>query len=345
MADLGLALMNLPIWFSNAITGHWVTRKWGCDWNGVMCSYFVFNTVITLFFITAERYFSIVIKKKLEQTQIIKVLIMFWFLGGAYAALPFLSSSGYMVQSSLTYCAPNWSSLEPSAHTLKIIICAMISSTVFLMAFAYYRIISVFQKSQSTFHSPKLVNLVENTNKAIALDSSIKSNVLDSSIKSTEGVSPRLLKFSTLPHVSLNDSSLNRSLNLNATFNASNAPLLKSWSNKVRGIKSMKRSPSHLLARKNEKMLLIRAVSVVLTFIICWCMYLAVWVLTWIHKEPVPVIVDGMSAFLVSIIGVMNPILTFTLDKRYKEVLLKTLRIKTASENQNLESIFVKGKG
>ncbi|KAL7746129.1 hypothetical protein RI367_008561 [Sorochytrium milnesiophthora] len=369
LADCGLALTCLPIWFSNAVAGRWITGQVGCYWNGFCTAYFVFNSVATLFLITAERYYTVVRMKRLERPVCLRILGAAWVVAIGYAMLPLLaSSSRYLPQPSGTYCSLNWSSVEPSDAIIKVVICTMISSTVLGMVFAYYRIIVEFRRSQRdvlgagrrTDHktkgkvappsSDKAVTIAKDGRTQLPLNANNKQPAgpetpvpqatnLDSSGGSAktavallqQAVDPTLAPSSSVEASGGIIGSLRRTV-----FRSTMLPLMRakrsvsdryasfsqSGTSSVGGGTTSMLSASQIAARNMEKMLIKRSVAVVGAFITCWCMYLFVWIYTWVYSpQPVPPLIDCFAALLVSMIGVVDPGLTFVLDNRFKSVL------------------------
>jgi hypothetical protein len=399
IADLGVAILNFPIWLSNAIAQRWVFGSVGCFISGASTSYFVFNTVFTLFITTGERYLSIVRKKKVESAIVVKVLAGGgWVFGMAYSFLPYVpGGSGFIVQPSRTYCTTDWASLLAVNQVLKVIICTMISSTMLIMIGAYWKIISVFRESQTnamassapksgSSTSNKLpTSSEENKNAKTALSGSNSEAVkalaspdhggagtfaapdssfsmvqsllsrglrsLNSSLSSTTGIlkQDKNGDSNSTSGVEAKGKGLGSSAGTTAENSANGTQPVASQSINTRTRRSgsiiattivraaaLSRtlsggaahlSPAAKAARKNEKILLTRAVAVVGAFLLCWGMYLFIWILTWITQEPVPVLVDCISALLVALIGVMNPFLTFALDKRFTVIARRVLGI------------------
>ncbi|KNE66860.1 hypothetical protein AMAG_11340 [Allomyces macrogynus ATCC 38327] len=355
IADLGLALTNFPIWFSNAITGKWAFGPIACLWNGFACSFFVYNSVVTLFFTTAERYLSIVMQKRLERKVILQLLGGVWIGGIGYAALPILAGGqGYILQSSSVYCAPDWSSTWPADGILKVIMCSLISVTMTIMIIGYYKIISVFRQSQRSVKASHQGGGASSTGNTSASATSAPKAAEAGTAKpssATGGAVPggsllRTVGAKDSPNASANagagaggkledsgstavPSSQTRSPS--ASFGQSGAALLASAVKRVRATsqKPEKRhlSAAEIVARKNEKMLLKRAIAVVGVFFLSWVLYLYVWVATWVVPHPVDPLMDCISGFMVSFIGVCNPLFTFMLDKRYGTLVRQILNL------------------
>ncbi|KAI9152573.1 hypothetical protein H9P43_009365 [Blastocladiella emersonii ATCC 22665] len=433
IADMGLALANLPFWTSNAIAGRWITGQFGCTWMGIVTGYFVFNTVTTLFLTTAERYLSIVRKKKVERDIVIKLIAACWVGGGGYAVLPLLpGGSGYVPIGAGAYCSPDWSSRKPTDAVLKVVICVMISSTILAMVGGYWNIIAEFRKSQKSLVKKPAAAAPPSTNAGAAASTAAKLGAApsgpgaslaaaaasgaalgsslgasgttvgsiggggasaslggsmiksllarsgmdpDGSINgghnpivptksssgspnsSTTSPSPRTsgiafgqrLSFlsgrsgsSASPTASASAAAdgaavggIPRSPSAASHMSASGASTLSRSRTASGRLRLLSRSagssmnaslsPAAIAARKQEKMLLKRAVAVVGAFIACWLMYLYVWIITWVSEGPLDPIIGCVSALPVALIGVFNPLITFTLDKRFAVLVRRVL--------------------
>ncbi|KAJ3366878.1 Opsin-5 [Allomyces arbusculus] len=353
IADLGLAMTNFPIWFSNAIMGKWAFGPVACLWNGFACSFFVYNSVVTLFFTTAERYLSIVMQKRLERKVILQLLGGVWIGGIGYAALPILAGGqGYILQSSSVYCAPDWSSTWPADGILKAIMCSLISVTMTIMIIGYYKIISVFRQSQRSVKSSRQGGGASSSGNASASATSAAATAPKAAEAGAAKAGNAVPGGSLLRAIGAKDSP-NASANAgaggkldesgstavpsscarspSASFGQSGAALLASAVKRVRAtsqkLEKQHVSPAELVARKNEKMLLKRAIAVVGVFFLSWVFYLYVWVATWVVPHPVDPLIDCISGFMVSFIGVCNPLFTFMLDKRYGTLVRQILKL------------------
>ncbi|KNE70217.1 hypothetical protein AMAG_15186 [Allomyces macrogynus ATCC 38327] len=354
IADLGLAMTNFPIWFSNAITGKWAFGPIACLWNGFACSFFVYNSVVTLFFTTAERYLSIVMQKRLERKVILQLLGGVWIGGIGYAALPILAGGqGYILQSSSVYCAPDWSSTWPADGILKVIMCSLISVTMTIMIIGYYKIISVFRQSQKSVRSSHQGGGASSMGNASASATSAAGRgsprpAEAGAAKAGDAVPGasllRAVGAKDSPNASANagaggklDESgstavpSSRTRSPSVSFGQSGAALLASAVKRVRAtsqkLEKQHLSAAEIVARKNEKMLLKRAIAVVGVFFLSWVLYLYVWVATWVVPHPVDPLMDCISGFMVSFIGVCNPLFTFMLDKRYGTLVRQILKL------------------
>jgi hypothetical protein len=149
-ADLYFITSVLVFGFINIPGGGWSSGRIGCIIDAFIVCSSCFCSILTLLFVTLERYLQVVHSQELSKSRAWKAIIGLWTLSFILGGLPLITNTfgvTYGLQSSNLLCVFSWWDVSPAQIVMHVTSFSAIGGCLTVMIFCYTNIFLKFRQT------------------------------------------------------------------------------------------------------------------------------------------------------------------------------------------------------